>query len=89
MSLTLFINKSDAHCECCYLRVHHGLTNCPHCGGTWTHISSDYVGFERVVASMRPDLEPNFVFMGWHESEEGRKVMEEFKADMAREDGDS
>ena len=62
---TLFINISDSRCGNCgkdadpYAEAHDrklGWNPGEGCGAVFTHLSSDYVGFEDRVRKMRPDL---------------------------------
>lgn len=77
MSLKLYINKSDSHCECSYAGVNFRATECPYCGETWTHLSSDYAGIQSTVIPLRPDLIPDFEWEGFWESEAGRIAQQE------------
>lgn len=79
MSLTLYINKSDSRCECSYKGVDFKDTICPHCGGMWTHLSSDYGSIRQVVEPLRPDLIPTFEWEGFWESEAGRIAQQELQ----------
>lgn len=85
MSLTLFINRSDSHCECSLKGVDPYLLKCPHCGETWTHLSSDYAGskdFEQTLRDMRPDLEPAFQFTEFWDTTEGDKLLRTLRDDI-------
>ncbi len=77
MSLTLFINKSDSHCECSFANVDPMLNICPHCHNEWDTLSSDYAGggIAQAVTKMRPDLEPHFPWEDWWNSEKGQEEL--------------
>ena len=83
MSLTLFINKSDSHCECfANISDIDTVTECPKCGGTFTHVSSEYagMGLDKFATKLRPDLIPYFPWEDWWASRAGKQAAEELGA---------
>lgn len=56
---TLIVNRIDSRCDCgANVLEWETATHCPN-GYKYTHISSDYVGFEQQLVEARPDLEPD------------------------------
>jgi len=85
VSLTLYINRSDSHCECSSASVDPWLVKCPVCKETWTHVSSDYAGsreYEQSIKEMRPDLEPDFQFTDYYETDEGERALRSLRDEV-------
>lgn len=85
MSLTLFINNSDSHCECSFKSVDPYLIKCPTCKGQWTHLSSDYGGsknFEQTIKDMRPDLVADFQHTGFWDTDEGDDALKMLREEL-------
>lgn len=80
-NVTLYVNRSDSHCDCwANILDIATVTTCPKCGGTFTHISSDYGDMAKRVAPMRPDLEPYFPWDKWWQSDAGQQAAKELGA---------